>query len=107
MSDTKIQEAASIPRSQQRVVRRLLPGIALKTERLETYDREEIAFCKCGEQINIVYGSDRTCNTDKTRLRYPDDTEGWCVFRCRKCGEVADPQKAKSPNVQSSAMPDV
>ena len=81
----------------QRLVRRLLPGIAIKRERQETYDREEIAYCKCGEQINIVHGSDRTCNTDKTRLRYPEDTEGLCVFRCRKCGEVANPQPAKSP----------
>jgi hypothetical protein len=83
--------------SHQRMVRVLLPG-KVKTKQVEeTYDSEEIAYCKCGEQINIVRGSDRTWLKDKTRLRYPDDTEGWCVFRCRRCGEVADP-KPKHPN---------
>jgi hypothetical protein len=84
----------------RRLVRRLVAGQGRKRDVDEHYDSEEIAYCKCGEQINIVRGSDRTCNTDKTRLRYPDDTEGWCVFRCRNCGEVADP-KPKPPNEKS------
>lgn len=67
----------------------------------ETYEGEEAAYCNCGQQINIVRGSNRTSRTDKIRLRYPDDTQGWCVFRCKGCGEVADP-KPKHPNAELS-----
>jgi len=81
----------------QRMVRRLNSLEPNGSASEETYDSEETAYCNCGEQINIVRGSNRTSRRDKIRLRYPDDTQGWGVFRCRKCGEVADP-KPKHPN---------
>jgi len=69
----------------ERLVRQLL-------NRVETFASEEIAFCVCGEQINIVRGTDQTRRSDGIRLRYPEDVDGWCVFRCRGCGEVAEPR---------------
>lgn len=75
-----------------RLVRRLGPIDSLgMAGRTETYASEEVAFCSCGEQINIVHDSDVTNRTDRIRLRYPDDTEGWCAFRCRNCHQEAKP----------------
>ncbi len=59
--------------------------------RIEAYASEVVAFCPCGEQINIVHGSNATMRTDGIRLRYPDDKDGRCVFRCRNCQTEANP----------------
>lgn len=91
-AEAPTEERAQQGRSLVRLVRRLepIPDLGYPA-RTETYSREEIAFCQCGEQINIVHGSDRTNRRDRIRLRYPDDTQGWCAFRCRNCHAEAKP----------------
>lgn len=87
------------PRCLSRLVRHLGPIDSLgMAGRIETYASEEVAFCSCGEQINIVHDSDVTNRMDRIRLRYPDDTEGWCAFRCRNCHQEAKP----TPNAEIS-----
>lgn len=59
-------------------------------------DRRRIvrAACKCGQRLWIEQNANRggvrrTCRSDGKRVFYPDERdEGWCVFRCKQCGEA-------------------
>ncbi|MCS3659930.1 hypothetical protein GGQ05_001669 [Salinibacter ruber] len=54
----------------------------------ETYDSIQKGRCKnCGREVVKIEGSSITNRTDGMRYAYPEDTEGWCIFRCG-CGEV-------------------
>jgi ABC-type ATPase with predicted acetyltransferase domain len=56
---------------------------------VEEYDYEDFGECGvCFESVYRVVNSSFTRNADRTRYRYPTDKEGWCIFRCRGCGEV-------------------
>jgi len=54
----------------------------------ESYDSIQKGRCKdCGREVLKIEGSSITNRTDGVRYAYPDDTEGWCIFRCG-CGGV-------------------
>ena len=45
------------------------------------------AACECGEKLTVLQDGSPTCRADGKRVIYTDDgDDGWCVFRCRRCG---------------------
>jgi len=56
----------------------------------EVYDGIQKGQCvECGRDVLKIEGSSITRRTDGVRYAYPDDNEGWCIFRC-ECGVVVD-----------------
>ncbi len=44
--------------------------------------------CKCGQKF-FIEDNARSCRVDKKRVWYSDEPdEGWCVHRCKTCGEL-------------------
>lgn len=54
----------------------------------EHYDSDELGACACGRPVRKIIGSDFTCRRDGVRYARPDDTQGWCIFRCDVCHSV-------------------
>ena len=52
----------------------------------------ECGECSCGTPVLKIINSEiPTCQVDGIRYSYPDEAEsGWCIFRCKVCGEVID-----------------
>lgn len=46
---------------------------------------DEIGMCSCGAPVRKIFGSDFTDRSDAVRYEHPDDTEGWCMYRCHSC----------------------
>ena len=43
--------------------------------------------CGCGMPVEIEYNAS-SCRADKKRVYHPEDKNtGWCLFRCKGCGE--------------------
>lgn len=64
----------------------------------EHYECDEMGACACGRPVRKIMGSNFTNRTDGVRYAKPDDTQGWCMFRCDACGDViADSYTLSSP----------
>lgn len=99
MSTTLEQDDPRFVRRYERLLRPRDGGLPFT----EFFEREDHGECgQCGESVFCVVNSSFTLNTDRTRYRYPEDVEGWCVFRCRGCGEVISDTWRPSDPMQSA-----